>query len=138
MGGKLRSYSFSYVDGAFHKDMLESVRQFDDKGNEFTFQKFDYYDDVQSGNGYVPFKSESETWNTHNDGLDADFINPLQGMDMFSDKPSALAARQVHRLVARSMQVSAPTIRAQPQRQQAVAALTIQMTNQRDCPRLWI
>lgn len=90
MGGKLRSYSFSYVDGAFHKDMLESVRQFDDKGNEFTFQKFDYYDDVQSGNGYVPFKSESETWNTHNDGLDADFINPLQGMDMFSDKPSAL------------------------------------------------
>lgn len=90
MGEKLRSYSFSYVDGAFHKDMLESVRQFDDKGNEFAFQKFDYYDDVQSGNGYVPFRSESETWNTHNDGLDAGFINPLQGMDMFSDKPSAL------------------------------------------------
>lgn len=90
MGEKLRSYSFSYVDGAFHKDMLESVRQFDDKGNEFAFQKFDYYDDVQSGNGYVPFRSESETWNTHNDGLDAGFINPLQGMDMFNDKPSAL------------------------------------------------
>ena len=90
MGEKLRSYSFSYVDGAFHKDMLESVRQFDDRGNEFAFQKFDYYDDVQSGNGYVPFRSESETWNTHNDGLDAGFINPLQGMDMFSDKPSAL------------------------------------------------
>ena len=91
MGGKLRSYSFSYVDGAFHKDMLESVRQFDDKGNEFTFQKFDYYDDVQSGNGYVPFKSESETWNTHNDGLDAGFINPLQAAGgRFSDKPTAL------------------------------------------------
>ena len=90
MGEKLRSYSFSYVDGAFHKDMLESVRQFDDKGNEFAFQKFDYYDDVQSGNGYVPFRSESETWDTHDDGLDAGFINPLQGMDMFSDKPSAL------------------------------------------------
>lgn len=91
MGAKLRSYSFSYVDGAFHKDMLESVRQFDDAGNEFAFQKFDYYDDVQSGNGYVPFKSESETWNTHNDGLDAGFINPLQAAGgRFSDKPTAL------------------------------------------------
>ena len=91
MGDKLRSYSFSYVDGAFHKDMLESVRQFDDRGNEFAFQKFDYYDDVQSGNGYVPFRSESETWNTHNDGLDAGFINPLQAAGgRFSDKPTAL------------------------------------------------
>ena len=90
MGEKLRSYSFSYVDGAFHKDMLESVRQFDDMGNEFAFQKFDYYDDVQSGNGYVPFKSESETWNTHNDGLDAGFINPLQSFGAFTDNVSAL------------------------------------------------
>ncbi len=90
MGEELRSYTFSYVDGAFHKDLLEGVRQFDDQGQEFAFQKFDYYDDVQSASGYVPFKSQSETWNTHNDGLDAGFINPLQGMDMFSDKPTAL------------------------------------------------
>lgn len=91
MGEGLRSYAFSYVDGAFHKDMLESVRQYDDSGNEFAFQTFDYYDDVQSGNGYVPFKSESETWNTHNDGLDAGFINPLQAAGgRFSDKPTAL------------------------------------------------
>ena len=91
MGEGLRSYAFSYVDGAFHKDMLESVRQYDDSGKEFAFQTFDYYDDVQSGNGYVPFKSESETWNTHNDGLDAGFINPLQAAGgRFSDKPTAL------------------------------------------------
>ena len=90
MGEELRSYTFSYVDGAFHKDLLEGVRQFDDQGQEFAFQKFDYYDDVQSASGYVPFKDGEETWNTHNDGLDAGFINPLQGMDMFSDKPSAL------------------------------------------------
>lgn len=91
MGEGLRSYAFSYVDGAFHKDMLESVRQYDDSGKEFAFQTFDYYDDVQSGNGYVPFKSESETWNTHNDGLDAGFINPLQvAGGRFSDKPTAL------------------------------------------------
>ncbi len=94
MGEKLRSYSFSYVDGAFHKDMLESVRQFDDKGNEFAFQKFDYYDDVQSGNGYVPFRSESETWNTHDDGLDAGFINPLQSFGAFSDRTTALGGNK--------------------------------------------
>lgn len=90
MGEGLRSYAFSYVDGAFHKDMLESVRQYDDSGNEFAFQTFDYYDDVQSGNGYMPFRSESETWNTHDDGLDAGFINPLQSTGRFSDKPTAL------------------------------------------------
>lgn len=90
MGEELRSYTFLYVDGAFHKDLLEGVRQFDDQGQEFAFQKFDYYDDVQSASGYVPFKDGEETWNTHNDGLDAGFINPLQGTGRFSDKPTAL------------------------------------------------
>ena len=90
MGEELRSYTFSYVDGAFHKDLLEGVRQFDDQGQEFAFQKFDYYDDVQAASGYVPFKDGEETWNTHNDGLDAGFINPLQGTGRFSDKPTAL------------------------------------------------
>lgn len=90
MGEGLRSYTFSYVDGAFHKDLLEGVRQFDDRGQEFAFQKFDYYDDVQAASGYVPFKDSEETWNTHNDGLDAGFINPLQGTGRFSDKPTAL------------------------------------------------
>ena len=90
MGEELRSYTFSYVDGAFHKDLLEGVRQFDDRGQEFAFQKFDYYDDVQAASGYVPFKDSEETWNTHNDGLDAGFINPLQGTGRFSDKPTAL------------------------------------------------
>ena len=90
MGEELRSYTFSYVDGAFHKDLLEGVRQFDDRGQEFAFQKFDYYDDVQAASGYVPFKDGEETWNTHNDGLDAGFINPLQGTGRFSDKPTAL------------------------------------------------
>lgn len=91
MGEELRSYAFSYTDGAFHKDLLEGVRQFDDQGQEFAFQEFDYYDDVQSKSGYVPFQSQTETWNTHDDGLDAGFINPLQAVSKrFSDKPTAL------------------------------------------------
>ena len=90
MGEKLRSYTFSYVDGAFHKDMLESVRQLDDADNEFAFQTFDYYDDVQAASGYVPFSTQSETWNTHDDWLDAGFINPLKSFGTFSDRPTAL------------------------------------------------
>ena len=66
------------------------MKQFDSDNQEVAFQKFDYYDDVQSGNGYVPFQSSSETWNLHDDGLDAGFINPLQAFGTFSDRPTAL------------------------------------------------
>lgn len=90
LGEELRSYAFTYKDGAFFKEVLESVRQFDSDNQEVAFQTFDYYDDVQSGNGYVPFQSSSETWNLHDDGLDAGFINPLQSFGTFSDRPTAL------------------------------------------------
>ena len=90
-GSELRSYAFAYREGAFHKDVLTGVRQLDDKGAEVSFQNFDYYDDVQSDKGYVPFKDKQERWNTHNDHLRADFLNPLQFVSKaFSDKPSAL------------------------------------------------
>lgn len=89
-GNVLRSYAFEYRNGAFNRELLAGVRHLDSNEQEVSFQKFSYYDDVQSDKGYVPFKDSQETWNTHNDGLDAGFVNPLQGMDMFSDKPSAL------------------------------------------------
>lgn len=94
MGEELRSYTFSYVDGAFHKDLLEGVRQFDDQGQEFAFQKFDYYDDVQAASGYVPFKDGKEIWNTHDDDLDAGFVNPLQAFGAFSDRTTALGGNK--------------------------------------------
>ena len=90
-GETLRSYAFDYKEGAFHKEMLTGVRHYDNKGKEVSFQNFDYYDDVQAGKGYVPFKDDSEKWNTHDDGLDAGFINPLKAVSKrFSDKPTAL------------------------------------------------
>ena len=90
-GETLRSYAFDYKEGAFHKEMLTGVRQYDNTGKEVAFQNFDYYDDVQAEKGYVPFKDDSEKWNTHDDGLDAGFINPLKAVSKrFSDKPTAL------------------------------------------------
>ena len=90
-GSTLRSYAFTYGEGAFNKDVLTGVKQLDDKGTEVSYQNFDYYDDVQAAKGYVPFKEKQETWNTHNDHLGAGFLNPLQFVSKaFSDKPSAL------------------------------------------------
>ena len=90
-GSTLRSYAFTYGEGAFNKDVLTGVKQLDDKGTEVSYQKFEYYDDVQAVKGYVPFKEKQETWNTHNDHLGAGFLNPLQFVSKaFSDKPSAL------------------------------------------------
>lgn len=90
-GNVLRSYAFEYRNGAFNRELLAGVRHLDSNGQEVSFQKFSYYDDVQSDKGYVPFKDSQETWNTHNDGLDAGFFNPLQSVTKrFSDKPTAL------------------------------------------------
>ena len=89
-GQELRSYTFSYQSGAFSKDLLESVRQYDNEGNEVSYQNFGYYNDVKAEGGYTPFRSESEKWNLSDDKLDAGFVNPLQSTGRFSDKPTAL------------------------------------------------
>lgn len=89
-GQELRSYAFSYQSGAFSKDLLESVRQYDNEGNEVSYQNFGYYNDVKTEGGYAPFQSRSEKWNLSDDKLDAGFVNPLQSTDRFSDKPTAL------------------------------------------------
>lgn len=89
-GQELRSYAFSYQSGAFSKDLLESVRQYDNEGNEVSYQNFGYYNDVKAEGGYTPFRSESEKWNLSDDKLDAGFVNPLQSTGRFSDKPTGL------------------------------------------------
>ena len=90
-GSTLRSYAFTYGEGAFNKDVLTGVKQLDDKGAEVSYQNFDYYDDVQAAKGYVPFKNSREKWDTHNDRLDAGFLNPITAVGgRFSDKPTAL------------------------------------------------
>ncbi|PQL93520.1 SpvB/TcaC N-terminal domain-containing protein [Apibacter adventoris] len=61
-GKKLREYDLQYKSGAFYTDLLDQVTHKDDKGEEFTSNRFDYYDDVKSQEGYVPFKEEEESW----------------------------------------------------------------------------
>ncbi|GHV15304.1 hypothetical protein FACS1894169_06270 [Bacteroidia bacterium] len=91
-GETLRSYTFEYKPGAFNTNILTKINHIDSKGEVFASHDIDYYDDVDSKNGYKPFKSDAETWNLHNDGIDAGFINPVAnlGVPGFSDKASAL------------------------------------------------
>lgn len=91
-GETLRSYTFEYKSGAFNTNVLTKINHIDSKGEVFASHDMDYYDDVDSKNGYKPFKEESETWNLHNDGLSAGFVNPVAdlGVPGFSDKASAL------------------------------------------------
>ncbi|MDR2042408.1 MAG: type IV secretion protein Rhs, partial [Tannerella sp.] len=88
----LRSYGFTYAPGAFHTDVLEKITHYDNADNEFASHTLDYYDDVDSRNGYKPFKNGTETWNLHDDGIEAGFVNPVAalGVDGFSDRASAL------------------------------------------------
>ncbi|MDP4238179.1 MAG: SpvB/TcaC N-terminal domain-containing protein, partial [Bacteroidota bacterium] len=58
----LRSYAFSYKESAFSSTVLEKVTQKDNYGNEIASHTFDYYNDVQSGNNYNPYKPTSESW----------------------------------------------------------------------------
>jgi RHS repeat-associated protein len=95
-GEILRSYAFTYKLGAFNTTILDKVAHLDSAGNEFASHTFDYYDDVQSKAGYVPFKSESETWNMQKDEITAKFINKLTrlGIPGFNDQASALGGSE--------------------------------------------
>ncbi|MXO32552.1 toxin TcdB middle/N-terminal domain-containing protein [Apibacter sp. B2912] len=61
-GSKLREYELKYKSGAFYTDLLDKITHKDDKGKEFTSNRFDYYDDVKSQEGYIPFNQQEEVW----------------------------------------------------------------------------
>ncbi|GAB6119058.1 SpvB/TcaC N-terminal domain-containing protein [Dysgonomonas termitidis] len=91
-GQTLRSYTFTYKQRAFNTNILDKVTHLDAYGTAFASHTMDYYDDVDSKNGYKPFKTDAEIWNLNNDGIDAGFVNPVAilGAPGFSDKATAL------------------------------------------------
>ncbi len=97
-GEILRSYAFKYKQGAFNTTILDKVTHLDNTGTEFASHTFDYYDDVKSTTGYVPFKSESETWDLKNDDIKSKFINPLTnlGIPGFNNQASALGGSETN------------------------------------------
>ena len=96
LGNTLRSYDFVYKsgDGAFKKTLLEKIVQNDASGAKFNEHVFEYYDDVKAAEGYVPFKNNTENWNTGNDNVTGNGVitktDIIAGEVLFSDKISAL------------------------------------------------
>ncbi|MDY0987837.1 RHS repeat-associated core domain-containing protein [Flavobacterium sp. CFBP9031] len=92
----LRSYDFVYKkdDGAFKKTLLEKIVQNDASGAKFNEHVFDYYDDVKAAEGYVPFNSNTEDWNTGNDNVRGNGVITKNEITkdnvIFNDKISAL------------------------------------------------
>ncbi|NOQ25414.1 MAG: hypothetical protein GQ564_08625, partial [Bacteroidales bacterium] len=86
-GTNIRSYKLEYKDGAFYKTLLESITEYDSKRVEFSKHEFDYFDDVKSNLGYVPFASQ-EVWNTYDDTIKGDFGSIITG---YEDKATAIS-----------------------------------------------
>ncbi len=86
-GKNIRSYEFTYKEGAFYKTLLTGVRELDAAGQLFTAHQFDYFDEVNKGESFQPFLSP-QGWSAQSDGVRGDFINPLTH---FNDDASALS-----------------------------------------------
>lgn len=97
-GETLRSYVFAYKQGAFNTTILDKATHLDNVGAEVASHTFDYYDDVQSATGYVPFKSQIETWDTKKDDISSGFINSLTrlGIPGFNNQASALGGSETN------------------------------------------
>lgn len=88
----IRSYEMVYKTGAFEKSLLEKIEVYDAEGALFNVHNLDYYDDVRDDNlEYKPLESAAENWTTHNDGVQGNFINPIEH---FNDMPSALSGNK--------------------------------------------
>ena len=88
-GAKIRSYNLQYAEGAFYKQLLQSISELDSAGIVFYTHRFNYFDDVNSQN-YTPADSIA-TWNIPSDGLNGIVPNPITD---FTSEASAINSSQ--------------------------------------------
>ncbi len=71
---QVRAYEFDYTEGAFYKQLLQSVTQFDAQNEPFNTHTFDYFDDARDGtayNGFQPSVQWAQSGADDNVSLDA-------------------------------------------------------------------
>ncbi len=69
---QVRAYEFDYAEGAFYKQLLQSVTQFDAQDQPFNTHTFDYFDDAREADGsYLGF-APSVNWTAGNDNVSLD------------------------------------------------------------------
>ena len=86
---KIRSYNLQYTEGAFYKQLLQSISELDSAGKVFYTHRFDYFDDVNKQN-YTPADSIAR-WNIPGDGIEGEFPNQITD---FTSEASAINASQ--------------------------------------------
>jgi YD repeat-containing protein len=82
----VRRYELTYTTGAFSRQLLAAVIEFDREGAEFYRHTFAYYDDVRTDAGYEPYGPE-ENWSVPDDNIRAGL---LTNFPAFEDKTSVL------------------------------------------------
>ncbi|OQP61922.1 hypothetical protein A3860_29955 [Niastella vici] len=90
----IRTYDFSYAEGAFYKTILKSIKEIDDSNKVFYNQEFDYYDDARINNSATNYKSKdtARSWQVQGDGLKGDIQNPIP---QFTDEASVISTAKV-------------------------------------------
>jgi len=79
--GRIRSYKFDYIEGAFFKTLLSNIAEHDAADSLFVEHSFDYYDDVRDEEGkYAPYEAPIE-WQVNSVGIKGDFDSPVDGFN---------------------------------------------------------
>jgi len=92
-GNNIRHYELYYSEGEFHKTLLDSIAEFDAKGNRFNSHSFGYYNEVRKDDKFAPLAGQ-ETWTPGPDMITGGFKNPIKDADplkTFSDEASVLS-----------------------------------------------
>ncbi|MEH0152860.1 SpvB/TcaC N-terminal domain-containing protein [Limibacter armeniacum] len=90
-GEQIRAYELEYKEGAFHKSLLEEIKELDAKNNLFYAHTLEYYNNViQDGDSYTLKFAEKEEWKAGDKEIHAGLLlsDPDKG---FGDQSSAFS-----------------------------------------------
>ncbi|MEO0731823.1 MAG: SpvB/TcaC N-terminal domain-containing protein, partial [Bacteroidota bacterium] len=82
-GEAVRHYELGYRTGAFRQSLLESIAEYGRDGSELARHELSYHAWEDDDSAFGP----AETWNTGNDNVQANILNPIPG---FTGEISAL------------------------------------------------
>ena len=89
----VRSYELKYKEGAFDKTLLSEIIEIDREGKQFYSHKFDYYDEVRQGTGYLPYKPLA-SWTVPSDNLHGNIPHESPGFTPKTSLFSGSASEQ--------------------------------------------
>jgi len=71
---QVRSYELLYSEGAFFKTLLDSIVEYNSKGERFYAHGFTYYDNVRNEGTYEPFNSSTTNYTLGNQEVNGDYV----------------------------------------------------------------